>query len=139
MRFVLVDAEQRTVRLVEADDPQQIYPLVGLDALHVDHATVARSAELGLGIAIAVFEHGLFMPPAATFYFSIGRTMYAGNAVLYAFDEAGETINMPRTPPPVMFYRSHREVEAAIARGEIDRPQSMINGAPIWAWPNCTQ
>ncbi|HEY2242729.1 MAG TPA: hypothetical protein VGH47_00725 [Xanthobacteraceae bacterium] len=139
MRFLVVDAEHRTVRLVEADDPQHVYELAGLDALHVDHAIVARSNELGLGIGIAVFEHGLFAPPAATFYFSIGRQMYAGNAVLYAFDAAGETISMPRSPPPVMFYRSYREVEAAIARDEIDRPQTMMNGAAIWAWPESPQ
>jgi hypothetical protein len=139
MRFVLIDAEHRTVRLVEAETPQHVYELVGLDALHVDHGVVARSNELGLGVAIVVFEHGLFMPPAATFYFSISRQMYAGNAVLYAFDAAGQTISMPATPPPVTFYRSHREVEAAIARGEIDRPQTTFNGAPIWAWPSCPQ
>jgi hypothetical protein len=40
------------------------------------------------------------------------------------------------TPPEVMFYRSHVEVEAAIQRGELARPETRINGKLIWSWPS---
>jgi hypothetical protein len=55
--------------------------------------------------------------------------------VLYAFDPAGETINL-ELPPPVMFYKSHVEVEAAIQRGEIRRPEQSVNGVVFWQWPD---
>ena len=135
MRFVVIDARLRIVVPIAANSGE-IYELAGLDTFHVDHAVVARSPETGIGIAIAVHEHGLFQPPADCFYFSVGRKMYAGNAVLYAFDGAGRTIDMPAQPPPVMFYRSHRELEAAIERGEIDRPQTLINNIVVWRWPD---
>ena len=55
--------------------------------------------------------------------------------MLYAYNEAGETIDMPMDPPPVMFFKSHREVEAAIQRGEVRRPETAINDQVIWRWP----
>jgi hypothetical protein len=136
MRFVAIEAEARKLATVYAEVPQDVYELVGLDPLHVDHGVVYRSDLTGIGVAIVVFEHGLFAPPEKTFYFSIGRQMFAGNAILYAFDGAGETIDMPERLPPVMFYKSFREVERAIERGDIDRPATFVNGAPMWSWPN---
>jgi len=68
-------------------------------------------------------------------YFSILRKLYGGNAVIYAEDRNGTLVTVPE-PPPVMFYRSKVEVEAAIQRGELERPKTTINGELVWSWPN---
>jgi hypothetical protein len=129
MRFVTIDATEMRVELVSARGTQECYKLVGLDPKKVDHGTAAT------GVAIVVHGLGLWENPETTKYFSIGSKLFAGNAVLYGYDAEGETINL-NEKPPVIFYRSHYEVEAAIQRGEIERPCMLINGETIWQWPD---
>lgn len=133
-RYVLVDAVNKTVKHHEAESITECYPLVGLKAAELDHGTVFRD-ETGCGIALFVYEYGLVEPPATQLFFSIERELYAGNgAVLFAFDERGETINMPDTLPPVMFYQNAKAVERAIQRGEVPRPRMAVNGITTWEW-----
>lgn len=132
MKFCLIDAGERTVKVADAKTPQEAYVMVGLKPLEIDHGTIFRDTN-GCGVCIVVYEYGLMAPPNEMHFFSVGRQLYAGNAVLYAFDEHGETIDLSE-PPPVMFYRSCHEAEQAIRRGEIIRPQTAVNGEVMWEW-----
>lgn len=130
MRFVAIDPAQKTVDLIDAKTLTDTYSKVGLDPFQVDHGIIAR------GIAIVVYEKGMKADPNTVDFFSIGGHLFAGTAVLYAFDDnSRETINL-NSKPPVMFYRSAREVEQAIARGEIYRPEIRVNGVVEWSWPH---
>jgi hypothetical protein len=133
MKYCIVDPVAFTVKTVECGTAHQAYKMAGLDPMRVDHGTVFV-ADDGSGIAIVVFEFGLFVPPEEGHYFSIGERLYVGGAVLYAYDGQGETIDIPQVPP-VMFYKSHAEVERAIHRGEIIRPVMAVNNKVIWQWP----
>jgi hypothetical protein len=131
MRFLLIDADKRTVTPKHANDLRECYATLGLDLNSIDHGVVARSPH-GT-IAIVVYEFGLMEPPAMHNFFSIGQQLYAGNAVLYAADATGETMDLELNLP-VMFYRSSKEAETAIQRGDIQRPQTAVNGKVIWQW-----
>jgi hypothetical protein len=132
MHYGLINAAERTAVLHDADRIQDCYSLIGLDALQLDHGVVVRRPDSS-GIGIFVYEYGLMQDPAQTNYFSIGRGLYAGNAVIYAFDANGESVEL-KIMPPIMFYRSFKEVEQAIQRGEINRPFTAVNEAITWAW-----
>jgi hypothetical protein len=129
MRFVTIDATKRRVDVVAANRIDQVLKLVGLDPGHVD---LTRACD---GIGIMVWEFGLRADPETVKFFSLGDQVYAGNAVLFAYGEGGESIDLA-DKPPVMFYRSAREVEMAIQRDEIARPTVVINGNLVWAWPH---
>jgi hypothetical protein len=68
-------------------------------------------------------------------YFSIYGHLFAGNAVLYAFTAAGETIDVKQLPS-VMFYRDMAEVERAIGADAVKRPQMAYNDTVYWRWPD---
>src|SRR6516165_4859804 len=72
MQFVIVDPARATVERVEANE------------------------------LTVVYEYSLFIPPDKARYFSICNRLFAGGAVLYAADEAGETVDL-LVPPSVMF------------------------------------
>jgi hypothetical protein len=79
-------------------------------------------------------EFALFIPKEEGKYFSIGTQLFQGGIILYAADEAGNTIDL-EAKPPVNFYRDAEQVEHAIAKGEINRPFMAVNGEVIWQWP----
>jgi hypothetical protein len=106
----------------------------GLETLHVDHGTVAHDADSG-GIAIIVFETGLYSDPAIIPYFTIGGRLYAGNAVLYGYDAAGETIDLSSIPP-IKFYSNKQEIETDIDAGLVTRPMISIGNHVVWRWPD---
>jgi hypothetical protein len=134
MKVFLIDSEARTVDAMDVKAVQDAYGPIGLNRAQVEHGSVAVDQVTGNRLAIVVHEFSLFVPPTEQTYFSIGANLYAGDAVLYETDRSGETVSLI-TPPEVMFYRSHVEVEKAIARGEIRRPQTAINGEVVWSWP----
>jgi hypothetical protein len=68
-------------------------------------------------------------------YFSIYGQLFAGNAVLYAFNKSGETIDI-RQLPAIMFYRDVAEVERAIDAGAVKRPQMSYGETVYWRWPD---
>jgi hypothetical protein len=132
MKFMTINAKERTTALVEAVDMFLLYESVGLRPAAVDHATITRFED-GTGLAIIVDEIGMMRDPTETYFFSIGPQLYAGGAIVYAYDAEGETLGMISTIP-VMFYRSCDEVEMAINRGEISRPFTAVNEEVLWEW-----
>jgi hypothetical protein len=132
MKFVAIDPRDCTVKMMAAKDLNDLYNIVGLVKNQVDFACIHHSGEWSLNIIVA--EFGLFKPVEQGKYFSLGGQLLEGGAIIFRADEAGETVDMVAIPP-VMFYRSHVEVEQAIARGEVARPQMSVNGEVIWTWP----
>lgn len=134
MRYVIVKAQEYSVHLHELETFQEAVTAAGLNNGETDHGIVWRDPE-GRGIAIVVHEFSLYVPPEEAHYFSMAGHLYSGNAVVYAFDQAGDTVDMPEQPPPVTFYKSHKEVEAAIQRGSLTRPYMAVNDEVLWEWP----
>lgn len=133
MRFVVIDPYKAAVDFVEAQELTDVYPVAGIQRGEVDFGTIYRDRTGPYTVAIVVYEFGLKKPPSAGKYFSIGRSLYEGGAVLFAADEMGDTISMEHKPP-VVFYRSFLEVEQAIARGDIIRPITAVNDEVLWQW-----
>jgi hypothetical protein len=131
MRFLHVDPKARTVKPVDADSPSSAVP--SLTSLNTDHGVVSKDPDGG-GISIIVYEYGLLEGEGP--YFSLGTQLYSGDAVLYAFDYAGETIDMPKHLDAIIpiWLADKSEAELAIAAGVVRRPQAAINGLVTWEW-----
>jgi hypothetical protein len=121
------------VEFVEATSPDDAKKIAGLDPLKTDHGVVWRDYRVG-GIAIVVYEFGLFIPRDQQRYFAIRDQLYAGAAILYGFDAAGETVDL-RELPAVYFFGSAEEVERAIVGRQINRPILAVNNEVLWRWP----
>jgi hypothetical protein len=127
-RFVVVNPHKRTVESVEAASVRDAQNTVGLGK--VDHGVIVK------GLGYCVDEFGLFVPPSEQKYFGVFGVLIAGPAVFYAYDEAGETLDLRRSEfPDVRFYLGVNDIEAAIERGEIERPFMAVNGIELWRWP----
>ena len=126
MRFILIDPARRAVERVEADDVHKASPK--LSTSNVGHGSVAP------GIGIIVYQYGLL--EGAGPYFALDRQLYAGDAILYGVDQAGETIDMPPRLPIAapLWLDTKEDVERAIRKGLVDRPQTAVNGAVLWQW-----
>jgi hypothetical protein len=133
-RFATIRPAVQHQGIVNARTIRAALRSVELDPLQTDHGIVERAN--GRGIGIIVHEYGLFVPPPQQTYFAINKRLYAGNAILYAFNSAGETINIER-PLPLMIHwlRNALEVEQAITLGIVLRPQQRINNQVTWSWP----
>jgi hypothetical protein len=68
--------------------------------------------------------------------FQIGRRLFAGNALLFAYEALGNTIDFEQIDNiGVTFFGGAAAVERAIAAGIIDRPTFSVNGETVWQWP----
>lgn len=128
MQFQIIDSDHATVRSFRAEQLNTAMVAIGLNPGQVDFGTVCE------GVSIVVYEFGMYQPKEECRYFSVGRQLFVGNAVLFAFNNVGETVDLPR-PPPVIFYRDFLAVEQAIGWGQIERPQIALNGQVMWKWP----
>jgi hypothetical protein len=128
MQFQIIDTENASVRSFVCEHLNDALTAAGLSPGQVDFGGVAE------GLTVVVYEFGMFEPKEKCRYFSIGRQLFCGNAVLFGHDQRGETIDLPAAPP-VIFYRDFLAVEQAIGWGQIDRPQMAVNGAVLWRWP----
>jgi hypothetical protein len=126
MRFGLIMPP--SVRVQECSDLADAAHTVGMLPSRTDHGTVCD------GLAIVVHETSLFRGDRIK-YFSIYSQLFAGNAVLYAYDKSGENIDI-RQLPAVMFYRDMAEVERAIDAGAVKRPQMAYGDTVYWRWPD---
>lgn len=132
MRFVLIDPKEKQISYIEAPDVR---------SAAIDHADLGGvdHGSLGARIFIVVDEFGLLKPPAEQAFFSLGGQLYANKAIVYATDEAGETVDfpldkLPRLREVAAFWESVADIEAAIADGLLQRPQTSINGEVVWEW-----
>ena len=129
LAYLLINPTDRTVSL-EHDTTKMQSRVFGKQG--VDFGMV------GNGLQIMVWEHGLLQEDAIH-YFAIGKQLFAGRAIVFAYDEAGETVSLSThllTSFPIRFFMNMKEVEGAIATREIDRPYAAINGEVIWQWPS---
>jgi hypothetical protein len=134
MKFAIIEPAAARWEVIEATTPQDLYARAGFDT-NIDHGMIAPAGALpsGVGISIVVDGFSLFKPKEQQRYFAIGRQLYGGNAVLYGFDEHGETVDLKEMPVPV--FMTLAGVEKAIEDGQIERPTSSFNGEKFWEWP----
>jgi hypothetical protein len=133
MKYVIIEPQTETVRVqnVKAKDFNVAIRAAGLTPGRTDHGVVKP------GLTYFVYEYGLFDPLETTHYAGLdNRILCAGNILISAYDEGGETIDTPMPDFPIRFYHGGGEVEAGIARGEIIRPYTAINNEVIWTWPD---
>jgi hypothetical protein len=128
MKFVVIDPRKISVEQIDAPELHEALNLAGLTPHEIDHGVVTH------GIGIVVYEFGLFVPPTEQRYFAVGKGLYAGTAVLYGYDERGETVDLAIWPPP-RFFGSIDAIEQAIAADEIVRPRIAIDSTVTWEWP----
>lgn len=135
MKFGLINPKRKTVLIVDAKNLDAALARAGLKMGAVDHAVVAP------GLGIIVHEYALLIPPRQQRYFTLlasasyTRQLYGGNAVLYAFDEHGETIDAhDDVPLHVTWFADAFAVEDAIDKGFIPRPTIRVNDVVTWEW-----
>jgi hypothetical protein len=128
MQFGVVNPFVQTTMFVNCETIHDAYILAGLSPTQTDHGVIVP------GLGIVVYEYGMFTPADRQAYFAVNRRMYAGNAVLYAFDHTGNEVNLT-TLPPIIFFPTAQAVERNIALGLIDRPALTADGTIIWQWP----
>ncbi len=133
MKFAIVEPAKSNWEVVEAAKLLDLYDHLGLDK--PDHNVLVPVGHLpsGFGIAIVVDDFGMFVPPTEQRYFIIGRTLFAGNAVMYGFDQEGETVDLHEVP--MIVFISLAGINEAISAGQIDRPTTTVNGQVVWQWP----
>ena len=95
----------------------------------VDHGRVAPR------VGVVVDEFSLYVRPSSQSYFTIGGQLFAGNAVLYGFDDKGKSVDLLEIPD-IGFLQNAAAVERNIALGLVFRPQITANGQVIWQWPD---
>jgi hypothetical protein len=139
-RFIHIDPTARTVTPIEAESPHHAVPSLGLG--NVDHGVVTP----GIGIIVYVSIHAPTKGRRGSHsnepdqnqnqgpYFVLVGQLYSGDAVLYAYDEAGETIDMPEADIEPLWIPNKAAVEFAIGAGLVARPQSSVGGVVTWRW-----
>ena len=134
MNFFTIDPSTQTIATIDVDDVWDAFLRAGLKRGRIDFGIVSRCN--GKSVNIVVGEDGLINPHFDGKYFSLSGQLYAGPAVLFLANEVGDTVSFPEPSikPPVTFYRDAAAVERAIKAGEINRPQTSINGIVIWEW-----
>jgi hypothetical protein len=132
MKFGVVDPRCIRAEVIDAPNWTDAAKQAGLESGHIDHGMLRRDGDGG--IAYFCCQFAMFMPVSKQRYFSVGRRLIAGSALIYAFNEAGEERDLVKMPP-IIFYRDAAQVEKAIAARNIDRPTMTIDGMQIWAWP----
>lgn len=137
-RFIGVNVRKQEI--VEIVTVSLITAQISLSLAKVDHGMLKRESD-GSGFGYVVDEFGWYKPADDQFYAIVLGRAIAGNAVIYAFDYAGVTIDVQ--PNLLDFVRSHTswlptraDLERAIALGAVERPAISINGEVIWRWPD---
>jgi hypothetical protein len=133
MKFLVIEPQSSIVRTIAAADFQEALLSAGLEAGEIDFG------QLSPHLHMAVYQYGLFEPPAGRHYFTIASHLYAGNAVVYGVDGKGVTVDVAISAAAFgtacHFMHSERDVERAFREYGILRPQIRVNGELIWQWP----
>jgi hypothetical protein len=137
VNYILINPDQKQCHLAACSSIEEAYSMVELKTdteFGVDHAVVWRSPGLR-SLSIAV-EGCSLLDGADRGLFSLAGRLLAGPAVLYACDEAGETVSAVMGDlPPLTWYQNARAAELAICHGEIERPRIRIGDQVLWEWP----
>jgi hypothetical protein len=136
MRYAIIKPADRSAQLVDAENGTAALRLAGLTPGSTDDGTVRRASPVRSGISLIVSELGLFVPPEHQSYFALEGYPHlcAGPAVLYGWDTAGKTVDLPDVPH-VTWLPDRAAVERAIAEGQIIRPHVGADDDVIWRWP----
>lgn len=139
-RFAIINPKEKSVTALEAKDYQTAVAAAGLRLGELDFGTVDYFKD-GSSLSIIVYEYGLLEGDESN-YFAFNQRLYNGNAVLFAADEEGETTDLSTNLiqhlnigcPMLLWFNNIFEVEDAIAKNKVIRPQSSINGTVFWSW-----
>jgi len=134
MKFGIIDPRSARAEIIDAPDVWAAGKEVGLELGKTDNGLLARADRSG-GIAYFCYEYAFFVPSDRQRYFIIGRRLFAGGVVLYAFDGEGATMDLEEMPP-IIFYGNTEQVQKAIADDLIERPVMKINNVQFWQWPD---
>ena len=136
-RFIGVNVKHQQILEIVAISLVTAQASLGLTK--VDHGVLKRESD-GSGLGYVVDEFGWYKPADDQFYAIVLGRAIAGNAVIYAFDYAGKTIDAE--PNLLDFVRGHMswlptraDLERAIALSAVARPEISINGQVVWRWP----
>jgi hypothetical protein len=132
IRYVIVDAVQKLARVEEYAEFKDAVCAAGLNPGETDHGLLQP------GLGYVVYEYGLFEPVEQQHYWRFGSLLIAGNALLYAIDGLGETVDVildAKIRRQILFFNSAADVERAIDRGLVQRPRMAIDQEVLWRWP----
>lgn len=127
MQFGLINAKTKTAHLEQFDDLWAALTPVGLRMGEIDFGAITR------WLHIVVYEHGLYVPADEQSFFSVSGQLYAGNAVVFACDDVGETVSLDKLPP-ILWFKDASAAELAIQRGDVMRPQIKYGDVVHWQW-----
>jgi len=134
MRFATVNPRDHTATLGDFDSVAAALRSIELDPLKTDHGLICRACNSAHGLGLVFYEFGMFTPPRRQSYFAIGMHLFAGAAVIYAFDERGVTVDVEWLPA-IRWFDDAPAVERAILAGEIVRPHLAVDDEILWRWP----
>lgn len=136
--YVIINPDDRTIELHNVSDYNDAIALANLSQGELDFGSIGFHHDLTF--IIVVYEFGLMNPKQST-YFRLGPQLFNGNAVIYAANIEGATVDFPSSIAEYWkdcskfeWFANANEVEAAIAAGRVRRPQSSINGQVYWTW-----
>lgn len=146
--YALIEPKSRTVMFDKFPDYKAALAAVGLGDLGIDFATIHRYLDNST-LSIVVYEFGL-LDGGKQFpeqYWALGRQLFSGPAIIFAADAEGETCDLPsilqhirpRTNKPhleshITWIGTAEKAETLIQGGQVDRPQTTINGETVWQW-----
>lgn len=134
MRVMIVRAAEHKIEPLVVDEVHQAYATAGLAPGTLEHNIVQRPNGIVPGIGVFVFQSALTEHQDKQSYFVLNHKLFGGNAVVYCFNEGGETVDA--SIGPVIFLADQWEVETAIRAGEIQRPViKNDNNDVVWRWP----
>lgn len=131
-KFILIDPEKKSIRLVEAQTWREAARLIDLPDNQCDHQSI--STEYGM----FVYEWGLLRPRKPNLWWRLDKLLLNGPAVIYREIE-GENADcatdmVRRLYAFSEFIGTKNAVETAIAANKVNRPKSSINGKVSWRW-----
>lgn len=137
-KYCIINTDAKTIELQDHPDYRDALKSAGLESGSIDFGSIGHNHELSF--SIMVYEFGLMRPKQKT-YFRLGRQLFSGNAVIFATNLEGETVNFPtniaehwKVCPEFEFLPNADAAEAKIKSGRLDRPQSSVNGQVVWSW-----
>jgi hypothetical protein len=147
MKFAIVRPAERRVEVAAFESFDAACKFAGIDGKDFGTIWMPHSQYDRAGLSIVVYEFGLLKENPTTKepivqqpMFAINRRLYAGNAVLFSFNESGETISLSlpeqEITNSIIWLKNREEAEMAIMIGLVERPVFSIDGNVISSWPN---
>jgi len=130
MLYLAIDPGSHMMRYIDCAKFEDAIQEAGLERNSVDHGAFADH------LGVVVSEFGMFADPNQQSYFCVFNRLYAGNALVYAFDDTGGTVDIWKLDISPIWLHGRAEVEALIRQGLVNRPELKVNDRPVWRWPD---